>query len=268
MGTSSAVTVTPIYWAPSEFTYPSTYQSLTEQFLADVAHDHGLSTNVFSNLTQYTDGGSNHILNNMAAGTAINDSNAYPTSGGCTADTGQVYSDHSGYSTCLTDSQIRTELATVLTAHSLPSDLNHLYLVFLPKGVESCFTAQNNAGGGQCTLSATGGAFCGYHSAFGTVSSPTIYADMPYAIADNPVSHFTCSSDGGALQGNFSVGNQSPNSNLDADTVIGTTSHEMNEAITDPLPSPGAWYDTGGNEIGDDCAYIFGRGCPVARRTL
>ena len=48
MGTSSAVTVTPIYWAPSGFSYPSTYQGLTEQFLTNVAHDDGLSTNVFA----------------------------------------------------------------------------------------------------------------------------------------------------------------------------------------------------------------------------
>ena len=68
MGTSSAVTVTPIYWAPSGLSYPSTYKSLTEQFLTNVAHDDGLSTNVFANLRQYTDAGGDHIMYNITVG--------------------------------------------------------------------------------------------------------------------------------------------------------------------------------------------------------
>ena len=64
--------------------------------------------------------------------------------------------------------------------------------------------------------------------------SPTVYADLPYAIEDSPTSGLTCGSDGGALQGGGGVGNQSPNNNLDADTVVSVTSHEMNEAISDP----------------------------------
>ncbi|HLX78142.1 MAG TPA: InlB B-repeat-containing protein [Acidimicrobiales bacterium] len=259
MGTSTAVTVTPIFWAPSPYTFPTTYKNLIDQFIADVAHDNGSSTNVFSNLTQYTDGVGNPITYDIAAGSAVSDSDAYPTSGGCTADTGEVYSDGTGYSACLTDAQIGTELVHVLTTDSLPSDLNHIYLVFLPKAVESCFGTLNNTNGGQCSISAQGGAFCGYHSSasFGTGSAaPPIYADLPYAIWDSPVSQFTCSSDAGALLGGSSVGNQSPNGNLDADTVISVMSHEMNESITDPEGS--AWFDGGGNEIGDDCAYIYG----------
>src|SRR5579872_410876 len=55
LGTSSTVTLTPIYWAPSPFVYPSNYKSLTEQFLNDVAASSGSSTNVFSVLRQYTE---------------------------------------------------------------------------------------------------------------------------------------------------------------------------------------------------------------------
>ena len=128
--------------------------------------------------------------------------------------------------------------------------------MFLPKGVESCFSSLNNAGGGECTISAQGGSFCGYHSSFGASDAPTIYADLPYAIEDSPISGFTCSSDAGELAGSIGVGNQSPNGNLDADIVLSVTSHEMSEAITDPFLS--AWFDSTGNEIGDDCAYIYG----------
>ncbi|HEX3842322.1 MAG TPA: hypothetical protein VHU85_16135, partial [Acidimicrobiales bacterium] len=255
MGVSATITVTPIYWAPAGFSYPSNYQSLTNQFVTDVAHDSASMTNVFSNLTQYTNTSSGHIQYNIAAAPLINDTDAYPSSGGCTHDTGAVYSDGSGYSACLTDAQIQTELA----AHSFTSDFSHLYLVFLPKGVESCFTNNNNTQGGSgqgCTISAQGGAFCGYHGDFGNSASPTIYADLPYAIEDNPATGSTCSSDGGRFQGSVSVGNQTPNGNLDADTVLSVTSHEMNEAITDPELN--AWFDAAGNEVGDDCAYIYG----------
>src|SRR5581483_6014284 len=92
-GTSSAVTVTPVFWAPPGFSFPSTYKSLFAGYLADVAHDSGTSTNVFSNLVQYTNGDGAHIVYDIAAGTAIDDTTAYPTSGGCTHDSGQVYSD-------------------------------------------------------------------------------------------------------------------------------------------------------------------------------
>jgi hypothetical protein len=254
MGVSTTITVTPVYWAPAGFTYPSNYQSLTTQYVADVAHDSGLLTNVFSAATQYTNASNNHIQYNITAATAINDTTGYPSSGGCTADTGAVYPDNTGYTACLTDAQIQNRLA----AHSLTGDFNHLYLVFLPKGVESCSTTSNNTHGGTCTLSHGGrGTFCGYHSNFGNSSTPTLYADLPYAIEGTTnTAGYTCSSNGGQLQGGGSVGNQSPNSNIDADTVLSVTSHEMNEAITDPLGT--AWFDSSGNEDGDDCAYIYG----------
>ncbi|HZU79251.1 MAG TPA: putative Ig domain-containing protein, partial [Acidimicrobiales bacterium] len=91
---------------------------------------------------------------------------------------------------------------------------------------------------------------------YGSNTATTLYADLPYAIEDSPVSGYTCSSDGGTLQGGTSVGNQSPNGNLDADTVISVTSHELSEMVSDPVLN--AWYDSAGNEIGDDCAYIYG----------
>jgi len=264
MGTSTTVTVTPIYWAPSGYSFTTGvtgYETLTNRFLADVAHDNGSSTNVFSNLTQYTDGAGNPIRYDLTVAAAIDDTDPYPTTGSgvCTADTGVVYPGLSpnGYSACITDFGIQAEL----TAKGLTSDLNHLYLIFLPKGVESCFNTTNATGGGECSISAetssTVPAFCGYHSAFGTTSlTPLIYAVLPYAVVDSPTSGYTCSSNYAQLQGGTFVGDQTPNGNLDADSEISVMSHEMNEAITDPELD--AWYDAGGNEIGDDCAYIYG----------
>jgi len=252
MGVASAITVTPIYWDPTGFSYPGTYKSLTTRFLADVAHDSGSATNVFSSLTQYSDGSNRHLAYDVIAGSPITDTTAYPASGGCTADAGKAYSDGTGYSACVTDAQITSELSSVLSANGLTADTNHLYVVYLPKGVESCFSTLNDGQGGQCTISANGGAFCGYHSYSGSM----LYADLPYAIEDNPVNGATCSSDGGVVQGGTHLSNEAPNGNLDADTVISVTSHELSEAFTDPYLN--AWYDSSGNEVGDDCGYIYG----------
>ena len=60
----------------------------------------------------------------------------YPTSGGCTPDSGAIYQDRSGYTACITDAQLNAEVLTFLTAHSLPNDLAHLYAI-------SYYPAQN-----------------------------------------------------------------------------------------------------------------------------
>jgi hypothetical protein len=40
------------------------------------------------------------------------------------------------------------------------------------------------------------------------------------------------------------------------DALTGTSSHELCEAITDPVPGSG-WYDNHDGEIGDICAWSF-----------
>ncbi len=82
--------------------------------------------------------------------------------------------------------------------------------------------------------------FCGYHRAFGSGTDQTVYGDLPF-----PPSGDAC--DAG----------QAPNGNLAADGMVSTLSHELNEAITDPL-SQIAWNDSVGHEIGDMCAQTYG----------
>jgi hypothetical protein len=71
-------------------------------------------------------------------------------------------------------------------------------------------------------------AFCGYHDTFG---NGTYYAVMPFP---------NCAGCLGGL------------TNLDA--LTSTSSHELCEAITDPVPGQG-WYDDTHGEIGDICAW-------------
>ena len=94
---------------------------------------------------------------------------------------------------------------------------NSLYFVFLPPGV-----AVSLGGSSSCVT------FCGYHS---DINGRIFYAVMPYP---------DCSGCTGAL------------TTLDA--LTSTTSHELCEAITDPIPGQG-WYDDNNGEIGDICAW-------------
>ena len=94
---------------------------------------------------------------------------------------------------------------------------NTLYFVYLPEGV-----SVTDQGSASCT------AFCGYHDSFG---NNIFYAVMPYP---------GCS---GCLGGLAPL-----------DALTSTSSHELCEAITDPVPGQG-WYDDANGEIGDICAW-------------
>ncbi|HEY4913863.1 MAG TPA: hypothetical protein VIJ91_08090 [Candidatus Dormibacteraeota bacterium] len=94
---------------------------------------------------------------------------------------------------------------------------NSLYFVFLPPGVSLSLD-----GGTSCAN------FCGYHS---DINSSIFYAVMPYP-------------DCAGCTGSLSV----------TDALTSTSSHELCEAITDPVPGQG-WYDDRNGEIGDICAW-------------
>jgi hypothetical protein len=94
---------------------------------------------------------------------------------------------------------------------------NTLYFVFVPPG-----TTVVQGGSSSCQQ------FCGYHDAIG---SGIFYAVMPFPDCDGCL--------GGVPQ---------------LDALTSTSSHELCEAITDPIPGQG-WYDDANGEIGDICAW-------------
>jgi hypothetical protein len=98
-----------------------------------------------------------------------------------------------------------------------PPTPNSLYFVFLPPGVTITLD-----GAASCSN------FCGYHS---DINGTTFYAVMPYP---------DCS----GCTGTLAV----------LDALTSTSSHELCEAITDPVPGQG-WYDDQNGEIGDICAW-------------
>lgn len=142
-----------IFWDPSGSAFPLGYTSLINQFLADVAHDSGRTTNVYAVATQY------NVLYSSSVGGVVPDTDPYPAKG-CR--------DH--YTTvCLTDAQLQSELRSVINANHLPTGTTTAYLIFTPPNVGSC------AGG--CSFRN----WCAYHSWIGTGDANTIlYANLPY----------------------------------------------------------------------------------------
>lgn len=116
------------------------------------------------------------------------------------------------------DSAIQSFIQQQIAAGKFPAATsNTLYFVFLQPGV-----TVTQSGGASCKI------FCGYHEAIG---NHVFYAVMPYP---------GCK---GCLGGIASF-----------EALTSTTSHELCEAITDPVPGQG-WYDDHNGEIGDICAW-------------
>jgi hypothetical protein len=206
-----------IYWVPAGYTVSSGYQSTINQFFTDVAHDSGSTSNVYWSDTQYTNSAGTHIRYSTSFGGSAVDTKALPASG-C----------KDSYTTvCLSDAQLRTEINSVATAHAW-SRANAIFFLFTAKGIGSC-------SGSSCAFST----YCAYHSSWAPSAGRTYYANMPYA---------------DTVPSACDAGNK-PN-NDDADATLNVTSHEHNEAITDPRGN--AWYDAAGFENGDKCAWVFG----------
>jgi len=258
MGTplTGPLTVTPIFWSPVNHTpMASSYKALITKYLNDVAAASGQNSNVFSVASEYS-GTDGQITYKFKVGTPITDKNPLPASG-CkvaTTDHANIYADGTGYSSCLDDNQVIAETEAVVAANHLPKNFAHIYVLYLPKHTESCFFAgSTTTSANACTINyQPSAAYCAYHSFVPEAAGQSlIYANMPFPIYLSKTG-FTCGTDV-----NFPGVIESPNNNPDADTEISPSSHEINEAWTDPDTTSG-YFDIVGFENGDECAYIFG----------
>jgi hypothetical protein len=229
-------TITPIFWEPAGASaanqIPASYQSIISGYISNVAAASGTTSNVYSIATEYYSniaGVKTPVTYNITAGTPIIDTNKLPPSG-CVANAAN------GYTSCVSDAQLRTELTKVLTANGLPSDLAHFYPVFFPPNTET--EGAGGPSGGNSDSS-----YCGYHGAYVSGSGETVYGNEPYE---------TSGCDGG----------EAPNGNVIADGAVGVLSHEVSETMTDPngsgILSGPAWGDSTGHEIGDECSGYYG----------
>jgi hypothetical protein len=224
---SSGLTIIPIYWQPAggEYTFPPGYVSAVSGYIADVADASGASQNVYSLVGEYygrTSTGRRNLRYLITAGEPILDTAPFPA--------GRCRPAGSEYGICLTDAQLRTELARVIRENGLPTGLSAFYPVFFPDGVET----MDSEGATSADT------YCGYHRNFGpqTTTGVILYGNEPLP---------TTGCDGG----------QAPNGSLVIDGSINVLSHEIIETITDPVDPP-AWNDRQGYEIADICADSYG----------
>jgi hypothetical protein len=232
MGTPSTgpIVVTPIFWHPSGHPMPNQYTNIINGFLGDAAHDSGLHSNVFSTMNEYS-GSNGQISYHVRLGRGIDDTGSLPTSG-CNVgplDASGIYKDGSGYDACLDDAQVAAETQRVVAANNLPVDYGHIYVLYLPKHVESCFfSGDTSTAANACTINHyPSAAYCAYHNQ--DTSNGLVYANMPFPSYQGSLP-FTCGSNSNR---NFGV-IETPNGNPDADTEISPSSHEIMESITDP----------------------------------
>jgi hypothetical protein len=133
--------------------------------------------------------------------------------------TGSAAMTDSEPSATLADADVQAQLTAWIAGGAVPQPTaNSLYFIYLPPGVTA------DLGGGQKSCSS----FCGYHESIG---GNVFYALMPFP---------DCNGCRGGL------------TTLEA--LTSTSSHELCEAITDPVPGQG-WYDDANGEIGDICAW-------------
>ena len=140
--------------------------------------------------------------------------------------------DGAGWTVCLTDGQLETELERVIAADHLPTTSRDIYFIITPAGFGSCTDASSSS----CALGGSMTGYCGYHS---ETAGGVLYAVIPY----------------NAVPGHCQSSNPRPNSST-ADPTISTISHEQNETVTDP--DGNAWVDAEGDEEADLCLTNFG----------
>jgi hypothetical protein len=215
-----------IFWLPPTYSFNSDnsgFEGLVDQYFTDVAHDSGLSSNVYAADQQYYDtvgGGTHPAAYDSTFGGSIVTNDALPANG-CNDGTDSV---------CLTDAQLQAEIESVVEAQGWPENDTAMYFLFTPNGIGGCLNATNT----ECTTNN----YCAYHNNFVGATGEIIYADQPW----------------NAIPGCDT--NERPN-NSDADPTISVVSHEHNEAVTDPIDG-GGWWDNSGFEIADKCGEVYG----------
>jgi hypothetical protein len=223
-------TVYAIYWVPphlqdgSPTALSAAYQNVQNTMLKEY-FGHSLATNN----TQYYQGTSakTYIKSTGGFGGSYVDTSLYPGK-----DCVDPSSELTNGTNCISDTDLQNEIKKVMTLKGWTGGLNKMFLLFTSSNEGQCATSGSN-----CSYAN----YCAYHSSFVNGSGQTvIYGNEPY----------------GDLNVCQVAGAPSPNNNPVADAAATGASHELTEAITDPLGT--AWYDSSGFEIGDECAYYYG----------
>jgi hypothetical protein len=227
--TQQTVAAYTIFWSPNG-TISSSYRTLINRYFQDIG-----GSSFYNVVSQYP---------------GLTDTQNVSTLGGTWIDTGPYPAGEGSAFNPLSHTDIQTEVARALSLNPSwnPAGLGRMFFVYTELGVESCWDPTVAYSNLSCTpgVASPNPVQCAYHSAFGTLNNPVIYANMPYG----ETWPWVCRG--------FPT---SPNGDLAADAEISMSSHEHFEAVTDPLLD--AWFDSNSSgEIGDKCAYIYGSTMP------
>ena len=138
-----------IYWDPQDY-YHSDWQSLIDEFMANLGSSGGSPDNVFSVDGQYTDGTNQPATTGSIFHGAYVDTNPYPQSEGC-IDPHPFRSGmpvlESQVAVCLTDKQVRAQLETFIgEQHGLHKGMGAIFNILTPPGVTVCLDAGGATG--------------------------------------------------------------------------------------------------------------------------
>lgn len=175
-----------IYWDPTDH-YHGDWQNVIDTFLNSMGADSGSLAGVFAVDAQYTDAANHHALYKSTFMGAYTDTTSYPSSGNCVDPHPLTVKDRI---TCLTNLQLKTELETFISQHSLPKGMGTIFYILTPPGVTTCL----DAGGatGHCSsyeessLESYENSFCSYHADVSPTSPSTgdgntiLYAVIPW----------------------------------------------------------------------------------------
>lgn len=220
-----------IFWQPSgsNLAFDSGYRPLVERFLRDVGVASHSTHNVFAVTGQYADSSGRPAAYASRYGGAVLDTDKLPPTQ-CT----EPPVAGPGWTICLTDAELQSEIEHVVHARHLPTTQRDVYFLVTPRGLGSCMGSTATSG---CALAGRVNGYCGYHRY--TNDNQVDYAFIPY----------------NAVVGHCQSNNPRPNGST-ADPALSTIGHELAETITDP--DGDGWTDNSGEEIADLCITTFG----------
>jgi hypothetical protein len=173
-----------VYWDPTDH-YHGDWQQLIDTFLQNMSIGSGSFASIFAVDTQYTDSSNQHAAFKNAFHGAYTDTDPYPAAG-CTDPHPLQPLD---VITCLTDSQIREELSTFVSQHSLAKGMTSIFYLLTPPGVTVCLdAAATHCSSSEQPPAIASNSFCSYHSAVSPTNpvsgdgNTILYGVIPWSV--------------------------------------------------------------------------------------
>ena len=142
-----------IYWDPT-YHYHNDWEEVIDKFFQNMGSASGSLASVFAVDTQYTDAANQHAAYASTFMGAYTDTDLYPTGVGNCKDPHPLEGESYPHKeldaiTCITNTQIETELKLFIADHKLPTGMGTIFYLLTPPGVTVC----TDAGGakGHCS---------------------------------------------------------------------------------------------------------------------